>query len=74
MLPSLKLDDLETAINVIESKNFTRAGVKLHKHQTILSCQGLCALDVLRCSRGTNFRLSVGESSAIDGLIQASAA
>lgn len=41
--------------------------------QTILSCQGLSALDVLRCSRGTNFRLSIGESSAIDGLIQGSA-
>lgn len=41
--------------------------------QTILSCQGLSALDVLRCSRGTNFRLSVGESSAIEDLIQGTA-
>lgn len=41
--------------------------------QTNLSCQGLSALDVLRCSRGTNFRLSVGESSAIDSLIQGTA-
>lgn len=38
--------------------------------QTILFCPGLSALDVLRCSRGTNFRLSVGESFTIDSLIQ----
>ncbi len=37
MLPSLKLDDIETAIKVIESKNFTETGVRLHKHQTTVS-------------------------------------
>jgi DNA-binding transcriptional LysR family regulator len=37
MFPSLDLDDLETAIKVIESKNFTRTGATSHKHQSTVS-------------------------------------
>lgn len=37
MLPSIRLDDIETAINVTECKHFTRAGAKLHKDQTTVS-------------------------------------
>jgi DNA-binding transcriptional LysR family regulator len=37
MLPSIRLDDIETAINVTECKHFTRAGTKLHKDQTTVS-------------------------------------
>jgi DNA-binding transcriptional LysR family regulator len=37
MFPSLDLDDLETAIKVIESKNFTWTGARTHKHQTTVS-------------------------------------
>jgi hypothetical protein len=42
--------------------------------QTILSCQELATLGVLRCSRGTNFRLSREEVTMLDGLIQGAAA
>ncbi len=37
MLPSIRLDDIETVINVTECKHFTRAGTKLHRHQTTVS-------------------------------------
>lgn len=37
MLPSIRLDDIETAINVTECKHFTRTGAKLHKDQTTVS-------------------------------------
>jgi len=37
MLPSIRLDDIETAIKVTECKHFTRAGAKLHKDQTSVS-------------------------------------
>jgi EVE domain len=35
--------------------------------QTVVSCPELSRLSVLRCSRGTNFRLSLGEWKALDG-------
>jgi DNA-binding transcriptional LysR family regulator len=37
MLPSIRLDDIETAIKVTECKHFTRAGAKLNKDQTSVS-------------------------------------
>lgn len=42
--------------------------------QSIVSRSELSALGVLRCSRGTNFRLSGEESKALDSMIQGSAA
>jgi hypothetical protein len=42
--------------------------------QIVVSCQELDGLSVLRCSRGTNFRLSPGEWKALDGLIQSTTA
>jgi DNA-binding transcriptional LysR family regulator len=37
MLPSVKIEDIETALKVIECKHFTRVGAKLHKDQTTVS-------------------------------------
>ena len=37
--------------------------------RTIVSCPELNALGVLRCSRGTNFRLSRAERTALDSVI-----
>lgn len=37
MLPSVKIEDIETALKVIECKHFTRVGAKLHKDQTTIS-------------------------------------
>jgi DNA-binding transcriptional LysR family regulator len=37
MLPSIRLDDIETAIKVTECRHFTQAGVKLHRDQTTVS-------------------------------------
>lgn len=40
--------------------------------QTIVSCPELNGLGVLRCSRGTNFRLSVDQWQALNALIHGS--
>lgn len=37
MLPSVKIEDIETALKVIEYKHFTRAAAKLNKDQTTVS-------------------------------------
>ena len=37
MLPNLRLEDIEAAINVTECKHFARAGAKLHLDQTTIS-------------------------------------
>jgi DNA-binding transcriptional LysR family regulator len=37
MLPSIRLDDLEVVIKVIECKHVTRVAAKLHKHQTTVT-------------------------------------
>ncbi len=37
MLPSVKIDDIETTLKVIECKHFTRVGAKLNKDQTTVS-------------------------------------
>lgn len=37
MLPSIRLDDIETAIKMTECKHFTLAGEKLHRDQTTVS-------------------------------------
>lgn len=37
MMPSVNIDDIETALQVIECKHFTRVGAKLHKDQTTVS-------------------------------------
>jgi hypothetical protein len=39
------------------------------ERQTVVSCLGLSGLAVLRCSRGTNFRLSLNEWHSLNGLI-----
>ena len=41
--------------------------------QIVASCPVFCNLGVLRCPRGTNFRLSEGEAGALDGLVQPAA-
>jgi hypothetical protein len=38
--------------------------------EAVASCPDLAALGVLRCSRGTNFRVSTTEQRALDKLIQ----
>lgn len=37
MLPSVKIEDIETAIRVIECNHFTQAGKKMHKEQPTVS-------------------------------------
>lgn len=37
MLPSVTIEDIETALKVIECKHFTRVGTKMHKDQTTIS-------------------------------------
>ncbi len=37
MLPSVKIEDIETALKVIECKHFTRVGAEMHKDQTTVS-------------------------------------
>lgn len=37
MLPSVSIEDIETALKVIECKHFTRVGTKMHKDQTTVS-------------------------------------
>ena len=37
MMPSVNIEDIETALQVIECKHFTRVGAKLHKDQTTVS-------------------------------------
>jgi len=67
--PFARDDELFARERIRAKLRIVRIIVPVIARQTIVSCPPLRMLDVLRCSRGTNFRLSPEQRSSLDALI-----